>query len=195
MFSWGELFSTFMVRKIMGMKSFCRSANRGGPSFIPALCPLSLLPLYLSSIQKATNLNIFWYGLVFCRDIWRLRREKTKQIFSFGVVLCSVSAFFVLLLALLSYWYGWLCCVLRPPSGQKQTKTCYFQINPYLVMCFLGNLRYQKRQKQRINLPSISIFAALSVIIRVLQYAPDLNICSWYISAVVLLCGFVRVNS
>ena len=65
------------------------------------------------------------------------------------MVLCSVSAFFVLLLALLSYRFGWLCCVLRPPSGQKQTKTSYFKKNPYCVRCFLGILRYQKRQKQR----------------------------------------------
>ena len=60
-----------------------------------------------------------------------------------------MSAFFVLLLALWSYCYGWLWCVTRPPSGQKQTKTSYFKINPYYVKCFVGFLRYQKRQKQR----------------------------------------------
>ena len=94
----------------------------------------------------------------------------------------------MLLLLLLSYWYGWLCCVLRPPSGQKQTKTSNFKINPYHVRCFVGNLGYQKRQKQRINLLPISIFAALSVIIRDLQSAQVLTLCSWYISIVALLC-------
>lgn len=75
MFSWGELFSTFMVRKIMGMKDLCRSANRGGVSlFYAGSLPPLWSSLYLSSIQKATNLNIFWYGLVFCRDIWILIR-------------------------------------------------------------------------------------------------------------------------
>ena len=140
----------------MGMKDLCRYPNRGGcPSFILALCPpLSppslWSPLYLSIIQKATNLNIFWCGLVFCRENRRLWREKIKQIFSFGVVLGSVSAFFVLLLSLLSYLFGWLCCVIPPPSWQKQTKTCYFQINPYLVRCFVGFFGDQKRQKSNI---------------------------------------------
>lgn len=35
MFSWGELFSTFMARKIMGVEGGCRSGNRGG---VPLLC-------------------------------------------------------------------------------------------------------------------------------------------------------------
>ena len=33
----GELFSIFMVRKIMGVKGSCRSANRGGCPFLYAL--------------------------------------------------------------------------------------------------------------------------------------------------------------
>ena len=115
-----NFFLLLWCEKLWGWKTFVAPQIGGGvSSFIPALCPPLWSPLYLSSIQKATNLNIFWYGLVFCRENLRLRREKTKQIFSFGVVLCSVTAFFVLLLSLLSYWYGWLCCVFRPPSEQK----------------------------------------------------------------------------
>ena len=37
MFSWGELFSTFMARKIMGVEGTCRSGNRGGYPFLYAL--------------------------------------------------------------------------------------------------------------------------------------------------------------
>ena len=51
MFSWGELFSTFMARKIMGMRGTCRSANRGGCPFLYALSAYSkgasVLPAFI----------------------------------------------------------------------------------------------------------------------------------------------------
>ena len=37
MFSWGELFSTFLVRKIMRVEGTCCSANGGGGHFLQAL--------------------------------------------------------------------------------------------------------------------------------------------------------------
>lgn len=55
-FSWGELFSTFMARKIMGMKGTCRSANRGGgvPSFMPFLhmAGASVPPAFILSSRQ-----------------------------------------------------------------------------------------------------------------------------------------------
>ena len=56
MFSWGELFSTFLVRKIMGVEGTCRSANRGGvPSFMPFLHIAKGLPSCLPSSSPVVN--------------------------------------------------------------------------------------------------------------------------------------------
>ena len=147
----GRTFSYFYGAKNYGDEILFVAPQIGGcPSFIPALCPLSLLPLwsplYLSSIQKATNLNIFlvWLCVLSGKSETQKVENQTNIYFCCGFRLCD--CLFVLLLSLLSYWYGWLWCVIRPPSGQKQTKTGYFKKNPYYVMCFVGFLRYHKRQ-------------------------------------------------
>ena len=96
MVSWGELFSTFLVRKIMRAKhSFC-SPNRGGVSLV--LCSLHIakgLPFCLShplrsSIfslsgqifgKKGQKLDFIWCALVFSRCFARPKGAKSKYIF------------------------------------------------------------------------------------------------------------------
>ena len=96
MFSWGELFSTFLVRKIMGVEGSCRSANGGGVS--PFVCSsaapfllLSSLPFLLHRVKfsdeqgkKWQKLDFIWCGLVFSRDFGRPKRAKIKHILESG---------------------------------------------------------------------------------------------------------------
>ena len=92
----GELFSIFMVRKIMGVKGTCRSGNRGGcPSFMPFLhiakglpscLPSSSLVVNFQSIganfqQKVAKVNIYLLDFVSPREFRRQQTAKSKHIF------------------------------------------------------------------------------------------------------------------
>ena len=100
MFSWGELFSTFMARKIMGAKHSCRSVNGGGvPSFMPFLHiangfrPACLDPLRMSIFslsgqifgKTGQKLDFLWWSLVFSRENRRQQGAKSKHIFGKGL--------------------------------------------------------------------------------------------------------------
>ena len=70
MFSWGELFSTFMVRKIMGIKGTCRSANRGGPfCMLPNSKGAFILPA-LHKGKRASNQGKIGQKLDFICSLW-----------------------------------------------------------------------------------------------------------------------------
>ena len=83
MFSWGELFSTFMARKIMGVEYTCRSGSRGGCPFLyalphiikglPSCLPSSSPVVNFQSIganfrQKGAKVRFYLLALVFSRD-------------------------------------------------------------------------------------------------------------------------------
>ena len=100
MFSWGELFSTFMARKIMGIKGTCRSANRGGVPFCllpyiaglpfhPAfILPASLLPSWQNfrqSGQKRAKVNKFLGVLGVFSGKSETKTAKSKHIFGKGL--------------------------------------------------------------------------------------------------------------
>ena len=98
------LFSIFLVRKIMGMKDLCRYPNRGGyPSFIPALCPLSLLPLwsplYLSSIHKARIWIYFGKSWCFIGKIGYSEERKPNK--------------YLVVVWYYALWVPFLCCFCR----------------------------------------------------------------------------------
>ena len=102
MFSWGELFSTFLVRKIMGAKGSCRSPDGGGVPFCMLstyqTSPLFHPPFQLSSWQifrqswqifRQSGKNRqkwinFWGCLVFYREFRRQERAKIKDILKSG---------------------------------------------------------------------------------------------------------------
>ena len=104
MFSWGELFSTFLVRKIMGMKGTCRSANGGGVPFymLPfsiskhPFCPPSFHSLRhqfsTKETQKWQKLYFIWCGLVFSREFGRQETAKFKIYLIFEGCRASVVA-------------------------------------------------------------------------------------------------------
>ena len=95
MVSWGELFSTFLVRKIMRVEGTCRSANGGGwslfvgsPYIRHPLLSSGLSLSCLSSGQKASEtgqkgqkLHFLWCALVFSRCFARPKGAKFKYIF------------------------------------------------------------------------------------------------------------------
>lgn len=93
MFSWGELFSTFLVRKIMGVEGTCRSANGGGCPFLQALyisnrhlfTPSTPRVLHHSTISKRyrnrSKVNIYLLDFVSPPRIWRQRKAKSKHLF------------------------------------------------------------------------------------------------------------------
>ena len=102
MVSWGELFSTFLVRKIMRVEGTCRSANGGGslfagsPNILTPFCPLCLhllpalslpslmLPAFLPSIvanfqtirakQGKMNFSLVCFGVF--SGIWETARSE-----------------------------------------------------------------------------------------------------------------------
>lgn len=87
MFSWGELFSTFMARKIMGVKGSCRSPNGGVSLFVcsPYSKGRSFAPAPDSSTgskrhqnrAKGAKVKIYLLALVFSRENRRPKRAKT----------------------------------------------------------------------------------------------------------------------
>ena len=87
----GELFSIFMVRKIMRVKGTCRSANRGGSfcllsiyqaGFQSPLLPESpALQKGIESGQKGAKVNIYLLDFVSPRDFRRQEGAKSKHIF------------------------------------------------------------------------------------------------------------------
>ena len=102
----GELFSIFMVRKIMGVKGTCRSANRGGCPFLYALYIANRLSFAsvsrvlrhsqgqkcIESGQKGSKVNIYLLAFVFSRDFRRPKRAKFKIYLDFEVAGASVVA-------------------------------------------------------------------------------------------------------
>ena len=120
MFSWGELFSTFMARKIMGMKGTCRSGNRGGVPLV--LCSLYsgvsyFIPLHPSSPspayhqgqkasetgQNGAKVNVYLPAFVFSREFARPKGAKSKDIFGmWGKVVQDVRALAALAILLTS---------------------------------------------------------------------------------------------
>ena len=98
MVSWGELFSTFLVRKIMGVEGTCRSGNRGGCPLsythhivgIP-FCPLVFpFPAYHQGKKHqkqgktGQKLYFIWCALVFSRENRRQQGAETYIYFTFG---------------------------------------------------------------------------------------------------------------
>ena len=95
MFSWGELFSTFMARKIMGIKGTCRPGNRGGcplsyAHYIAGIpfCPLVFpFPAYHQGKKHqkqgktGQKLEFIWCALVFSREFAIPEVAKSKDIF------------------------------------------------------------------------------------------------------------------
>ena len=91
MFSWGELFSTFLARKIMGVEGSCRSPNGGGVPLVvcsPYSRALPLLPAFPALVvsnfqtigQNRAKVRFYLLGLVFSRDFGRQERAKIKDI-------------------------------------------------------------------------------------------------------------------
>lgn len=75
MFSWGELFSTFLARKIMGVEGSCRAPNGGGCPFcmLPGCpgCPgCSLLPSWQIFRQSGQIFGKKWQKLTFICLAW-----------------------------------------------------------------------------------------------------------------------------
>lgn len=98
MFSWGELFSTFMARKIMGVKGTCRSANGGGvPSFmlpfiiakgLPSCLPSSSLVVNFQAIganfqQNGAKVRFFLVCLGVFSGKSETKKGKNKNLFCF----------------------------------------------------------------------------------------------------------------
>ena len=97
MFSWGELFSTFLVRKIMGAKGSFRSPNGGGsfcmlPTYQTSLPFLSLSCSHRVKLsgnrgksgKNRAKVKIYLLALVFSRNFRRQQRAKIKHILESG---------------------------------------------------------------------------------------------------------------
>ena len=85
MVSWGELFSTFLARKIMGAKHSFRSPNGGGvPSFMPSLHMAKGLPFCLPE-------SPFLPSIV--ANFQTIRAKQGKNKFLFDVLLCFLGIF------------------------------------------------------------------------------------------------------
>lgn len=200
-----RLFSVFLVRKIMGTKHSFRSPTGGGcPSFIPALCPLSLLPLwsplYLSSIQKARIWIYFGMALCFLGKIGDSEERKPNKC----LVLVWLYALWVPFLCCYRRSYptglvGWAVCSVLHQGKNRQKQAILKKI--LTVLCVFSGFYDTTSGKSKELIYRLSIFAALSVIIKARQCAPVLTLCSWYISTVVLpmcsvlLCGFVTLST
>ena len=94
MFSWGELFSTFMARKIMGAKPSCRSPGWGGCPFFYALhipngvlfpppFPAPSRQIFRQSGQKRAKVNDFLVVLGVFSGFSETENGKNKDLFYF----------------------------------------------------------------------------------------------------------------
>ena len=112
---------------------------------LPPLSPPSL-PL---QHPKSNEFDYFlvWLCVLSGKSETLNRENQTNIEFWCGFRLCEC-LFCVAFVALVTLF--WLVrCALRPPSGQKQTKTSYFKINPYYVRYFVGKIGDQKGQNLR----------------------------------------------
>ena len=141
MFSWGELFSTFLARKIMGIEYTCRPANRGGVSL--PLCPFhhsegaSVLPAFILSGRQfsfnrgkfSAKVNKFlgWFGVF--SGFWEIKKGKNlRYILLSGLSWCC---FHPLL------WRRWWCPLGAGDAGRRGFR-CPAVCVPSLCPCRLS---------------------------------------------------------
>ena len=126
MLSWGELFSIFMARKIMGVEGSCRSPNGGGWPFfvcsphskrgsIFSSFPAPFHPPLVSNFQtiganfrqKVAKTNFYLLALVFSREFRRQERAKFKIYFNFVAFVVLLSSSFVVAVVVSTGCRGW----------------------------------------------------------------------------------------
>lgn len=144
MFSWGELFSTFMARKIMRAKHSFRTPNRGGGClFLYALYiasgalfhpasrvpfPLSSWQIFRQSGQKLDFICSLWCFLGILGD---RKRQNLRYILISGLSWCC---FHPLL------WWRWSCPLGAGGAGCRGflcPAVCVPSLSPCLLSAFL----------------------------------------------------------